>query len=364
MVSKIVHTSDLHLGMTFKSLGEKSRLHRSDCEDCFSGIIDLCVNEKVDALLIAGDFFDVPNPSKSLIKFVNKEFGRLEKNGIPVFISTGNHDPYNSGSVWLTNKFPQNVVIFDSSEIVSKRIKNITIYGLAYTDDIKKPLKEFTAEKEDNFKIGLIHGSTTNINWDEQPEAGYRPITIEDIEKSGLDYVALGHFHDFLQLNTKIPCYYSGSPEGLSFKNLGDMFVLLVTYDDGKVEITKKKTNKRIFKTIELDCTNYENDSQIRKVISQHIGENNILRILLKGSPPLDYSFDIDLLMKEYESKYFYLKVVDNVHIPEDLREDETIRGTFIKLMKEEINKEEDENKKKRLENALRLGIGYLDKKL
>ena len=354
----------MHLGMTFKSLGDKSKLHRSDCEDCFSKIIDLCIHEKVDALLIAGDFFDVPNPSKSTIKFVIKEFTRLEKEDIPIFISTGNHDAYKNGSVWLENKFPKNVIIFDDHKIAPKRIKEITIYGLAYTDDTHRPLKGFTAEKEDAFKIGLIHGSTININWDEQPEAGYRPISTDDIENSGLDYIALGHFHGYMNLNTKIPCCYSGSPEGLSYKDEGDMFVLLVTYDNGKVNITKKRTNKRIFKTIELDCTNYDNDTEIRKVISKTTGENNILRILLNGCPSLDFNFDINSLMKEFESKYFCLKIIDDIHIPEDLSEDETIRGTFIKLIREEINKEGDEIRKKRLENALRIGVGYLDKKL
>ena len=47
---KIIHTGDLHLGMTFKSLGDKSKLHRRDCQDIFSDIVNLCIKEKVDSL--------------------------------------------------------------------------------------------------------------------------------------------------------------------------------------------------------------------------------------------------------------------------------------------------------------------------
>ena len=47
-----------------------------------------------------------------------------------------------------------------------------------------------------------------------------------------------------------------------------------------------------------------------------------------------------------------------------DLTEDETVRGNFIKLIKEEISEEGDEIRKKRLENALRIGVGHLDKNL
>ena len=59
---KIIHTGDLHLGMTFKSLGSKSKLHRRDCQDVFSNIIDLCIKEKVNAYLsrlFIRDLYDV-----------------------------------------------------------------------------------------------------------------------------------------------------------------------------------------------------------------------------------------------------------------------------------------------------------------
>lgn len=79
MTVKIIHTSNLHLGMTFKSLGDKSKLHKMDCIDTFSRIIDTCVKEKVNALLIAGDFFDSPKPQKSLVKIVQGEFEKLDR---------------------------------------------------------------------------------------------------------------------------------------------------------------------------------------------------------------------------------------------------------------------------------------------
>ena len=361
---RFIQTSDLYLGMTFKSLGDKSKLHRIDCQNNFSRIIDLCIKEKVNALLVGGDFFDILDPPKSLVKFVITELERLDKQKITAFIISGNHDPYKKGSVWLEYKFPKNVIIFDSPELEPKRIDGLTVYGLAYTNDTKQPLKGFSAEKEDNFKVGLIHGSTTNINWEEEPEAGYRPVSKEDINKSGLDYVALGHFHDILDLKTKVPCYYSGTPEGLTFKNKGDKVVLLVSYSAGKVNVTPIKVNEREFQTLEADCTNFESESEIRKVLERNKGENKILRIVLTGSPSLDLNLDIELLEKEFESKYFFLKVVDSVHLPENLTEDETIRGHFIKLIKSETKKEKDSEKRKRLENALRLGVGYLDKKL
>lgn len=361
---KLIHTSDLHLGTTFKGLGDKSKLHRIDCQNVFTNIIDLCIKEKVDGLLFAGDLFDTPEPQKSLVKFVVNELKRLEDASIPVFISSGNHDPYKKGSVWLEYKFPSNVLIFSSADLQGQEMDGFTIYGLAYTNDTKEPLKGFKADKSDNFKVGLIHGSTTDINWDEEPEAGYRRISKVDLDSSNLDYVALGHFHDVLQIKSKTRCCYSGCPEPLSFKNRKDCGVLLVSYLQGDISIKPIKTNIRTFETLNVDCTNFDCDTDIRKILEKNKGENKVLRLILTGSPSLDLNWDIELLEKEFEAKYFFLKIVDSVHLPENLAEDETIRGNFIRLIKSEIKTEKDANKQKRLENALRIGVGYLDKKL
>ena len=360
---KVIHTADLHLGMTFKSLGVKSKVHRRDCQDVFSNLISLCIKERVDGLLIAGDLFDDPHPNKSIVTFVIDEFERLKDNKIPVFIISGNHDPYEKNGVWFAYKFPSNVFIFDSKKLQSKNLGNITVYGLAYIDDTTEPLKNFKAEDDGNFKVGLIHGSTTNIKSDEA-EYKYRPIEKSQIEKSNLDYIALGHFHDFLEVPGKVKCCYSGSPEGLSFKNRPGSCALLVKYLDGKITVESVETGLRKFLTVEADCTKYENDSKIRKTLEENKGENNILRLVLKGSPSLEFPVDVDLLMKEFESKYFFLKIVDEIHLPDNLSEDETIRGQFIKLLRVEIRKEKKDEKKKQLENALRLGVGYLDKRL
>jgi hypothetical protein len=122
--------------------------------------------------------------------------------------------------------------------------------------------------------------------------------------------------------------------------------------------------NTKSFDSLEIDCTNFESDNEVRKILEKNKGDDKILRVILNGSPSLDLNLDLELLEKEFESKYFFIKMVDNIHLPTNLVEDETIRGNFIKLIQAEIKKEKDPENKKRLENALRLGVGYLDKKL
>ena len=86
---KIMQTADLHLGAKFSKLGGKAPKHRLNQQKTFSKIVDSCVKEKVDALIIAGDLFDKPNPPKK-VKGLNvrkrlKIFHMMRKPSLNVF---------------------------------------------------------------------------------------------------------------------------------------------------------------------------------------------------------------------------------------------------------------------------------------
>ena len=65
------------------------------CEATFQAydnIIDLCLQEQVDALLMAGDLYDGADRSlRAQLKFVDG-LQRLDEAGIRSFICYGNHD--------------------------------------------------------------------------------------------------------------------------------------------------------------------------------------------------------------------------------------------------------------------------------
>lgn len=66
-----------------------------------------------------------------------------------------------------------------------------------------------------------------------------RPIYINQINSSGFDYIALGHFHDFYEVPSKISCYYSGSPvKSLSYKNK-KRSILMIRISRRRIKIKK-----------------------------------------------------------------------------------------------------------------------------
>ena len=95
---RFVHTADLHLDSPFSGLraaapDEVSSTLRRATFDVFDNIVDLCIEERVDALLVAGDVYDGADRSlRAQLKFVDG-LRRLDEAGIRSFICHGNHDP-------------------------------------------------------------------------------------------------------------------------------------------------------------------------------------------------------------------------------------------------------------------------------
>ena len=74
---RFVHAADLHLDSPFSGLravapDEVSSALRSATFDVYDNIVDLCIEERVDALLVAGDVYDGADRSlRAQLKFVD-----------------------------------------------------------------------------------------------------------------------------------------------------------------------------------------------------------------------------------------------------------------------------------------------------
>ena len=87
LAMKLLHLSDLHLG---KRVNGFSMLE--DQRVILTQIVDLAEEEKVDAVLLAGDLYDKPVPPAEAVTLLDRFLTRLSGGGIPVFAISGNHD--------------------------------------------------------------------------------------------------------------------------------------------------------------------------------------------------------------------------------------------------------------------------------
>ena len=96
MAFRFVHTADLHLDSPLVSLALRDPDLAAEVgvasRTTLTRIVDLCLAERVDALLIAGDLWDGSQTSAKTPRFLKQELIRLSEASIRCFILRGNHD--------------------------------------------------------------------------------------------------------------------------------------------------------------------------------------------------------------------------------------------------------------------------------
>ena len=223
---KILHSADWHMDSAFVGFSDGQReFLRGQQRQLPGKIAELCIQEKCDLLLLAGDIFD-GIPSRDAVDCVKTA---LAECNVPVFVSPGNHDFCGLGSPWLEEAWPENVHVFKSGmESVSLPGLNCRIYGAGYSSmDCKPLLENFHTQGEEAWQIGLLHGDPVTVH------SPYCPITAGQIRESGFQYLALGHIHKAGSVQQgKTVCGWPGCPMGRGWDETGEKGVYLITLEE------------------------------------------------------------------------------------------------------------------------------------
>ena len=96
---KFVHAADVHLDSPLLALSRQEprqveRMRRA-AREAFERMIDLCIEQEVALLVLAGDLYDHDCPNMQVAVFLRRELKRLEQKGIRAVIIKGNHDAGN-----------------------------------------------------------------------------------------------------------------------------------------------------------------------------------------------------------------------------------------------------------------------------
>src|SRR4051812_1943071 len=93
---KFIHAADLHIDSPLHGLeqyaGAPVERVRTATRDALERLVQLCLDEAVAFLIVAGDVFDHDWKDFNTALFVVRQFQRLDKAGIRVLVIRGNHD--------------------------------------------------------------------------------------------------------------------------------------------------------------------------------------------------------------------------------------------------------------------------------
>ena len=240
------------------------KTREEEMKSFFSFLIDVLIKERVDALLISGDIFDTGTPSNAALSLYYSFLASIKNTECKdVFIIAGNHDSPSLLSAPKEILEMVNVHIYATKEDIEPYVidDKVVVLPIPFPRDqeLRRLVQGGTIKEEDDrlrlaieelYKtetektastypslpiVAMGHLMATNINVEDKPDlyiGGLGTIDSGSFPKA-LSYVALGHIHKKMNLNSSGTLCYSGSPIPFSFKEAKDTKVLKLVEIEG-----------------------------------------------------------------------------------------------------------------------------------
>lgn len=360
---KFVHIADMHFDSPFVNLSDRDsmgELRRLEQRKVFKKIIEYIKNNDIEYFFISGDLYEHKYIKQSTIEYINKLFKEIPNTKI--YIAPGNHDPFLKNSYYAKFAWNENVKIF-SDKIEKIENEDATIYGYGFTDFYceNSGIENIEIENKDKLNILVIHGALDSSDVEDRK---YNPMKKNILKSKGFDYIALGHIHklDYNSEENK-KTVYPGSTVSLGFDELGQHGMIVGNFEGENLSLEFVPLDEKEYKIINLDITDINSKEElIEKIMELDISENEYIEIKLKGSRNFEIN-TYELLKLILNNKI--IKIKDETKIAYDLDKlsnETTLRGLFIKEMKEKLNNPDiNQEEKEIIEKGIEIGLDVLE---
>lgn len=250
---KFAHIADTHLGVN-----RHPALEPIEAE-VFNQVMDKCIEENVDFILICGDLFHIGIPDMSVVNNCVRKLKEVSENKIPVYVIFGSHD-YNPNTDQIVNILDsagliKNIVVGSESDDGKIRLKLVIdkktgakITGIhARKGGVERiyyeNLERESLEKEPGFKIFCLHAGLSEFK--PAHMASMETIPVSYLPKN-FSYYAGGHIHKHIEEN--LPDYehivypgpiFSGGSQDLELTAKGEKRGFYIVSFDDKVRELK-----------------------------------------------------------------------------------------------------------------------------
>jgi exonuclease SbcD len=236
---KFVHAADLHLDSPLRGLaaydGAPVDKVRGATRRALHNLIDLCLAERAAFLVLAGDVFDGDWKDFNTGLYFVKELARLRDAGTRVYIVRGNHDAMSEVTRQLT--LPPHVHEFAASESRAETVlleeHGVALHGLSFARrEVPASLvPRYPEPIAGALNVGVLH---TSASGNAQHQT-YAPCSVEELQRKGYDYWALGHVHAHEVMSRAPWIVFPGNTQGRHIRESGPKGCVVVTAEDGAI---------------------------------------------------------------------------------------------------------------------------------
>ena len=371
---RLLHTADVHLGARHADLGEQAAAQRERQFAAFKAAVDLAIAERVDIVLIAGDLFDSNTQPRRSVERVAAELKRLVAAKIRTVVIPGTHDVYDRASLYRVHDLAamagstvdDDLVTVLTPDRPSVHLKacDVVVHGPVFATKRApySPLRDLkvTPGEVATWNVGMVHGSLAIPDRTDRDEV---VVTRAEIEASGLDYLALGHWHSAQQGKAGGTTYaYSGAPEPVAVTQDGAGKVLLIALDEvagvRTVTIEERTVGRTRFEKLDVDASTLADQPELVRLLAARADPDLVLDVRLTGVRPDELDVSTDEVEDQLKGSFLKVRVRD-ASVPAltkgNLPSPDTIPGAFIRDVEGRIAELEAEGSEPAIAEATEL---------
>lgn len=261
---KFVHVADPHLDSPMKGLavypGAPVEAMRGATRQAFESLVELCIVEGAELLVIAGDVYDGDWKDFSTGLYLRSQLARLREEGIEVVILRGNHDAASvitrnlklPGVHVLPHDKPTSVVLEDVGAVVHGQSFATRAVTQNLAADYPDPLPDLV-------NIGLLHTCLGGYAEHEN----YAPCQLDELVARGYDYWALGHVHERAILHVEPHVVFAGNLQGRHMRECGPKGATVVEVIDDEITIFQRTLDHVRWTRVRVDVGGASDDIEV-----------------------------------------------------------------------------------------------------
>ncbi len=331
---KFIHCADLHLDSKIDELPlAKSRQRREEILLSFERLIAFAVDNKVTAVIIAGDMFDtskISSKTKGTVIHAIKSHPNID-----FLYLSGNHDE--SNFIADLEEVPENLKIF-GNEWAYFNYGDTVITGVVFDGKNNNLIYDTLSLLPEKKNVVVLHGQVAGYKSNENAEI----ISVPKLKDKNIDYLALGHIHSFSEgvIDNRGKYVYCGCLNGRGFDELGEKGFVLIDTDGRGVSYDFVPFSDRQLYDFEYDVTGKDNwfavKEEIISTVKGNYAKSSLIKVVIKGKHDAEFEVDKNGLALRLNENFFFAKVYDRTELEiniEDYATDKSVKGEFIRCV-------------------------------
>lgn len=302
------------MGMRAAHAGAAAEAVRAARIDAAERIAAIARERAVDFVVVCGDTFEDNQVDRALVSRVVEVMAACR---CPVYVITGNHDALVAGSVWSDPSWaraPTVRVLREEAPVQAPGGATLWPCVARARHDERDPtswirtIRDGRVHRTANEAVNIVlaHGTVESVHYEEP----WYPIARDCADRTGADYVALGHFHAYTGYPSEdgvIRMAYSGTHEPTRFSERDPGQVLLVEIEraGGVPRIEPVQTGE--LRWVQIDATLQESGdvARLRERVEQIERPSGVLlRVKLDGYLRVDEQEALMLLAERVRSEF------------------------------------------------------------